>query len=224
MQPVATEPIKVFLVDDHKAVLWGLQRLIESAVPLMAVAGVAANRAEMLAKLPSANPDVILLDLDLGDENSMDWMQELRGSTSARVLVLTGSNDPAVHHKAVARGARGVIHKQVRADVLLRAIEKVHLGEIWLDRAALGSVMENLASESARNSDANKADALTEKEREIIAAIVAEPGAGNKVIADKLGISDGTLRNHLSIIYSKLGVKGRIELYRYATNQEASPR
>lgn len=219
MNLVETKPIKVFLVDDHKTVLWGLERLIESAAPLMTIVGMAANCAELFAKLLSTTPDIILLDLDLGGENSLDCMEKLTHHTSAQILVLTGSSDPAVRQRAVMRGARGVIHKQVAADVLLRAIERVHHGEIWLDHAALGRVVATLANGNAPHQEAGKADALTKKEREIVATIATERGAQNKVIADKLSMSEHTLRNRLTTIYSKLGVKGRMELYLYATGQ-----
>ena len=219
MQLREVKPINVFLVDDHRTILWGLERLVESAAPHMAVVGIASNCAELFAKLSGAKPDVILLDLDLGGENSLDCLEELAQRTTAQVLVLTGSSDPEVHQRAVVRGARGVVHKQESADVLLRAIEKVHHGEIWLERAALGRVMATLARGPGKDPDAAKIGALTPKERQIVDTVVKEKGARNKLIADKLHMSEHTLRNHLTTIYSKLEVEGRMELYLYATSQ-----
>jgi len=218
MRAGGTRPINVFLVDDHQTILWGLERLIETATPSMAVVGKATSCAELFAQLIGANPDVILLDLDLNGENGLDYLHELGQQTAARVLVLTSANDPNVHQQAIMQGARGVVHKQEPADVILRAIEKVHGGEIWLDRASLGRVVTALARGQKSDPEAIKIATLTAKERQIIAMIMKEKGARNKVIAAKLHMSEHTLRNNLTTIYSKLEVTGRLELYLYATS------
>ena len=219
MQISDTKPINVFLVDDHKTVLWGLEQLVRSAAPRMAVVGTATSCAEMFAGLARTEPDVILLDLDLGGESGLDCLEKIGQQSAAMVLVLTGSSDPQIHQRAIVRGARGVVHKQQSADVILRAIEKVSGGEIWLDGANLGRVMTALASGKNADPEAAKIAELTAKERQIVAAVVTEKVARNKVIAGKLHMSEHTLRNHLTNIYSKLEVEGRMELYLYATNQ-----
>lgn len=217
MQLIETKTINVFLVDDHKTVLWGLERLIESTTPQMSVVGMAENCDELFAKLPAARPDVILLDLDLGGTTSLDSLEKLTSGSPARVLILTGSNDPAVHQHAVVHGARGVVHKQVAAEVLLRAIQKVYQGEIWLDRNTLGQVLTALSNGDKKSAQTSKLDLLTAKERQIVSAIVEEKGARIKVIADKLHMSEHTMRNHLTAIYDKLDVAGRMELYLFAS-------
>lgn len=221
MQITQTKTIDVFLVDDHKTVLWGLERLIESTSPQMNVVGTAENCDELLAKLPVARPDVILLDLDLGGTSSLDCLKKLTTSTPAQVLILTGSNDPAVHQHAVVQGARGVIHKQVAAEVLLRAIQKVYQGEIWLDRNTLGQVLTTLSNGTKKSSETMKLDLLTAKEHQIVAMIVDEKGARSKVIADRMHMSEHTLRNHLTSIYEKLEVTGHLELYLFAAEHLA---
>jgi len=218
MQPGVASAIKVFLVDDHLTILWGLERLIESATPGMAVVGQASNRAELFARVPGASPDVILLDLDLNGEKALDFLEELNQQSPARVLVLTGTSDPLVHQQAIIQGARGVIHKQEPASTILRAIERVHDGEIWLDRHSVGHVLQALARGQKADPEASKIAALTPKERHIIDMLMNEKGARNKVLADKLHMSEHTLRNHLTAIYSKLQVAGRLELYLYATS------
>lgn len=221
MQLIETKTINVFLVDDHKTVLWGLERLIESTSRQMSVVGMAENSDELFAKLPAAKPDVILLDLDLGGISSLGCLEKLTAGAPARVLTLTGSNDPAVHQHAVVHGARGVVHKQVAAEVLLRAIQKVHLGEIWLDRNTLGQVLTTLAHGDKKSSEAIRLDLLTAKERQIVAMIVEEKGARIKVIADKMHMSEHTMRNHLTSIYDKLEVAGRMELHLFAAEHLA---
>lgn len=221
MQGKETKTINVFLVDDHKTVLWGLERLVESTSPQMCVVGMAGNCDEMFVKLPAARPDVILLDLDLGGISSLGCLEKLTATVPARVLILTGSNDPAVHQHAVVHGARGVIHKQVAAEVLLCAIRKVHLGEIWLDRNTLGQVLTTLARGEKRSREAIKLDLLTAKERQVVATIVEEKGARIKGIADRMHISEHTMRNHLTSIYEKLEVAGHMELYLFAAQHFA---
>lgn len=222
MQAGGNKPINIFLVDDHRTILWGLERLIETATPSMAVVGKATTRAELFSQLAATNPDVILLDLDLNGENGLECLDELGRQTAARVLVLTSTSDPNVHQQAIMQGARGVVHKQEPADVILRAIEKVHGGEIWLDRASLGRIVTALSRGQKTDPEVVKIATLTPKERQIIAMIMKEKGARNKVIAAKLHMSEHTLRNNLTTIYSKLEVTGRLELYLYATTHRLS--
>jgi DNA-binding NarL/FixJ family response regulator len=176
MQPGVASAIKVFLVDDHLTILWGLERLIESATPGMAVVGQASNRAELFARVPGASPDVILLDLDLNGEKALDFLEELNQQSPARVLVLTGTSDPLVHQQAIIQGARGVIHKQEPASTILRAIERVHDGEIWLDRHSVGHVLQALSRGQKADPEASKIAALTPKERHIIDMLMNEKG------------------------------------------------
>ena len=219
MQISDAKPINVFLVDDHRTILWGLEQLVQSAAPRMAVVGTATSCAEMFAGLARTEPDVILLDLDLGGESGLDCLEKIGQQSAAMVLVLTGSSDPQIHQRAIVRGARGVVHKQQSADVILRAIEKVSGGEIWLDGATLGRVITALASGKNADPEAAKIAELTAKERQIVTTVVTEKAARNKAIADKLHMSEHTLRNHLTTIYRKLEVAGRMELYLYATSQ-----
>lgn len=212
-------PIRVFLIDDHRTVLWGLERLIESAKPQMEVVGSAANCADALELLDRASPDVILLDLDLGNEAGLDAIAPLIAKSEAKILVLTGLRDTSAHDKAVLAGARGVVQKEASAETILTAIGKVHEGQLWLDRAATGRIFVEFSRKGApqpADPQQVKIASLTEREREIIAVTVANAGATAKVIAEKLHIAEHTLRNHLTAIYDKLGVANRLELFAYA--------
>lgn len=216
---IAKDPIRVFVVDDHRAMLWGLERLIESAAPLLQLVGTAANRDELMARLHEARPDVVLLDLDLGGDDASEALPDLLRESEAQILVFTGSRDPGVHQRVMMHGARGVVQKEEGADVVIAAIEKVHAGEIWLDRSTMGKVFGALAGggeRAPRDPETAKIAGLTVRERQIIAAAIQNKGAGNKTIADRLYISEHTLRNHLSVIYRKLGIRGRLELFIYA--------
>lgn len=206
------DTIDVFLVDDHKCVVWGLERLIGGEQPRMRVAGKAHNRRDALAGVRAARPDVILLDLDLGADNGLDLLPDLAAGKAA-VIVLTGSRDGNALARAVSLGARGIVAKNEPADILLRAIDRVHHGELWLERATMTRMLDTL--KHGRDADADL-DALTPKERRIVAAVVEHRGANSREIAARLFISDHTLRNHLTTIYRKLDVRNRVELVMHA--------
>jgi two-component system nitrate/nitrite response regulator NarL len=213
------ETIRVMLVDDHQTMLWGLSKLIESENPRMAVVGTAQTASEALAKIGQLCPDVILLDLDLGGSSAIDLLPALQSYPQSRVLIFTGERDQAKLDMAVFQGARGILRKDAPAELVLKAIEKTAEGEIWLDRGTLGRVFsEFMAPKAAEKPDpeAAKKASLTARERKIIHVVVQGNGALNKTLAQRLFISDHTLRNHLTSIYQKLGVNNRLELYVYA--------
>lgn len=214
------KPIRVMIVDDHKSILWGLERLVESASPRMVVTGTAASCAEMLSVVVTARPDVILLDLDLDGQNSADSLPDLLRLTNAQVLILTGGRDFAFHQAALMKGARGVIGKDENADVLLHAIERVYAGEVWVNRMMMGKLLESMSANAGNGQSADpeavKIASLTPREREIVGAIVRSRGGKSLEIADSLHISEHTLRNHLTLIYEKLGVRNRLDLFAYA--------
>jgi len=211
--------IRVLLVDDHRTLLWGLQRLIESAQPRMTVVGVARSAEEMLTQAERLEFDVVLLDLDLAGHNVANDLPELMRRTRAHVLVLTAERDPDVHEAAVVQGARGVLCKDEPPDVILKAIERVHAGEVWINRNMMGRVLGLMASQQrtpARGLEHERIATLTVREREVVTAVVSQRGAKGVAIAEALNIGESTLRNHLTVIYDKLGLHNRIELFVYA--------
>jgi DNA-binding NarL/FixJ family response regulator len=213
------EPIRVFLIDDHRSILWGLERLVNSGQPKMQVVGSATSCAEAFSLLDSTKPDVILLDIDLGAEDGIVQLPALTARSHAKILILTGVRDKAVHDSAVLAGASGVVEKETSAEIILTAIQKVHEGEIWLDRAATGRAFLALSRESAEqksNPDQANIATLTDREREVVAVTALNAGANAKTLADLLFISEHTLRNHLTSIYDKLGVANRMELFVYS--------
>jgi DNA-binding NarL/FixJ family response regulator len=222
--PIAVRPIRVLLADDHGVMLWGLRQLIESNRPLMVVAGTATSCRELLAHTALAHTDVVLLDLGLCDGRALESVPKLVNDAGVQVVVLTGELNPARHRDAVLRGARGIVLKSDPTDNILRAIERVHAGEVWMDGSLMSlllGAMPGVASKrsSLQNEIARRHHSLTSKEREVIQAMVQHRGAKSLVVADALGMSEHTLRNHLTVIYSKLGVKGKLNLYAYAIEQ-----
>ena len=116
-------PIRVLLVDDHEHVLWGLTKLIDGETPRMAVTGTARTMAQALAAVVDKRPDVVVLDLFLGREDSLDQLPALRASGAA-LVVLTGARDAEIHRRAMQRGALTVVLKEEPAEVLLHEIER----------------------------------------------------------------------------------------------------
>ena len=224
MSELSQKPIRILLVDDHQSFLWGMVKLIESDSPNLKVMGIASDIAEALAILEREQPDVILLDIDLRGVNSLDSMPLLRNATSAMVLILTGVRDAETQDRAVLAGARGVVQKEAPAELILKAIKKVYEGEIWLDRAATGRIFSKLLDQSNNEAspEATKIASLTPREREIIDVMTKQGHSTNKQIAVHLNMSEHTLRNHLSSIYSKLEVENRLELVMYAVKHHIS--
>jgi DNA-binding NarL/FixJ family response regulator len=210
----ATPPIRILIVDDHSVVRAGLRMLIDQN-PGMRVIGLAGNRSEALALAASGQPDLILLDILLGDEDGLSILPELREiAKEARVLVLTGLRGYESQRRAMLAGAMGVVLKEHAAEVLIKAINKVHQGEVWLDRSLMGSVLDEMTQPPEIDSEAAKIASLTDREREVI-ALIAE-GLRNKQIGERLFISETTVSHHLSSVFSKLEVSDRLELVIYA--------
>jgi DNA-binding NarL/FixJ family response regulator len=212
-------PIRILLVDDHRSVLWGLEKLIEGENPRMEVAGKATTSVEALLLLDSTRADIILLDIDLGGENGIHAIPALISKSSSKVLVLTGSRDSAVHDSAVLAGAMGVVEKGEPADIILKAIQKVHEGQVWLNRTATGRVFQEMSRSKVAGTldpEQRKIATLTPRERQIVAEIGSDAAASSRVIAERLRISEHTLRNHIASIYEKLQMSSRLELFAYA--------
>ena len=209
----APAPLRIMIVDDHEVVRAGLRMLIDSE-PGMEVVALASNRKESLAAATKESPDLILLDLDLGGENALTFITELKETAkNARILILTGLNDSSTHRRAIKLGAMGVVLKDQAAEVLINAIRKVHSGEVWIDRAMVGDVLTEMVR-GGPDPASLQIDSLTDRERQVI-KLIAE-GLRNKQIGERLYISETTVTHHLSSIFSKLGVSDRLELVIFA--------
>jgi two-component system, NarL family, nitrate/nitrite response regulator NarL len=218
--------IRLLLVDDHKSFSDGLAMLINTNKSVMEVVGKASNRREALNLATRVKPDIVLLDVDLGEDNGLEMLPEINAATDAKVIILTGAVDPEIHQAAILRGAQGVLLKTDPAQVILKAIEKVYKGEVWISNDTLNRVLGQLTQQRTGfgkkeiDPEEQKIASLTAREREIIRVLANDESSTNKEIADRLFISDSTLKNHLTTIYSKLEVKNRIDLLKYALNHK----
>jgi DNA-binding NarL/FixJ family response regulator len=209
-----TRPITIMIVDDHVVIRSGLRMLIEYDQRMQVVAQ-AGNKAEALERAASERPDVIVLDLVLGDEDGLSFLPELcQASPTSRVLVLTGVQNPDAHRRAIRRGAMGIVLKEHAADQLLKAIMKVNDGEVWIERSMMGSMIQEFNKPAMVDPEIAKIESLTDREREVI-GLIGE-GLKNKQVGERLFISETTVTHHLSSVFSKLEVSDRLELIIYA--------
>jgi DNA-binding NarL/FixJ family response regulator len=164
------QPIRIMLIDDQVIVREGLRLLLESQ-PGLNVVGDAATCKEAIALAQVEQPDVILLDLDLGDSHGLTCLTDLLAvAPKTKVLILTGVYDLDVHHAAISNGAMGIVRKLEAGDVLVKAIRKVSAGEVWLDGVLMARVLSDLwntrtpAAEAAAAAPANH---ISDKERQV---------------------------------------------------------
>jgi two-component system, NarL family, nitrate/nitrite response regulator NarL len=210
--------IRVLLVNSHQIVLWGLEKLINAESPNMEVVGKATNGHDAAHEAREKKPDVLLLDLCLAGEKCSPLISDLLGEGPFHIIIFTEFHDQATIDEAVLRGARGVVYKEEPPHQIIKAIEKVHAGELWLGRSATGRLFINCVrpAQTPPDSTTKKINALTRKERAIMGAFATQAGASNKKIAQKLCISEQTLRNHLTSIFSKLEITNRFDLFMFA--------
>jgi len=219
LKQLSVQPIRVLLVDDQQIVLWGLEKLIDSELR-MEVVGTATNIPDAKRLVMEKQPNIIILNIYLDDIDCVSHIPDFSNNGNTRVVIFTETHDKEVIDRAILSGARGVVHRKESMQTILRAVEKIHNGELWLDRITTGRVfLQNTRMREKVSPDANteKITMLTRKECMILRAFSdGTGGEQNKQIAAKLCMSEHTLRNHLTSIFSKLGIKNRFSLFTYA--------
>jgi two-component system nitrate/nitrite response regulator NarL len=213
---VSRSSIRIIILDAHTLVRDGLRAFLESK-PGMLVVGQAGDQTQALEIAKRAKPDIILLELNLG-ESTLDFIPELLAAAkSARLILVTSVMDASTHYQAIQFGAVGIVSKEQPADILRKAIDKVYAGQAWLDRSttaqALTRMSRSHSNGKSHDEDSNIA-ALSPREREVIEALCR--GLKNQDIADSLSLSETTVRHHLTSVFAKLHVSDRLELIVYA--------
>ncbi len=206
-------PIRVLIADDHPVVRQGLQTFL-GVQDDIEVAGEAADGAETVERAAELEPDVILLDLKMPGLDGVGVLEELRArGIGARALILTSAAGAAAVGPAMRAGAAGYLYKDVDPEALVRAIRTAADGNLVLAPEAAGP----LAAPGAAEAQTRGAGALTGRERQVL-ALVAQ-GRSNREIARELGVSEKTVKTHVSSVLAKLGVQDRTQAAVYAVRR-----
>lgn len=217
-------PIRVLIVDDQNLFRDGLANLLNSE-PGIQVIGCTDAILPTLEAIRHLRPDIALIGWPASSANSQkvfSLIQETRSRT--RVIMLVNDEVKEDFVEAVRQGCCGIVPRDTSTEMLIKSIRKVHAGEFWLDRMTTADVIRRLAKKAAgQTGPGNTAarlglreqgSALSQREREIV--VLVAQGFKNKEMAERMFISEQTVKNHLHNIFDKLGVSDRLELALYA--------
>jgi NarL family two-component system response regulator LiaR len=231
--PKAKETIRVLIVDDHAVVRQGLRTFLElqdavstddpSAMPIEVVAE-AANGVEAVDLARRLQPDVVLLDLVLPEMDGIEATPKiLDESPHSRVIILTSFGEEDKVFPAIRAGAQGYLLKDIAPNDLVQAVRAVYLGQVQLHPEVARKLMSAVAAkeESPASQPTARFEELTERELEVLRLIAS--GCNNREIADKLVISDKTVKTHVSSILSKLHLEDRTQAAIYALRHGLAP-
>ena len=218
MNASSSDQVRIVLADDHRMFREGLRRLLD-AEPDLVVIGEAGNAEEAVALTLGQEPDILLLDVAMPDDCGISVIEQITAASKAtRVILVTGAIDDSELLRALHLGARGFVLKESGATQLLESIRAVHSGEYFVGRECMANLMTAIRSLSASNRARNRSKprdfGLTLRERQIVAAVVE--ACQNREIAEKLAISEKTVKHHLTNIFDKVGVSNRVELALFA--------
>jgi len=200
--------IRVVLVDDHPIVLQGLQHLFERQADFEVVS-CCEDAAAAIEAVRAQHPDVLVLDLRMPGANGLDVLRTMCNERiPCRTVLLTAAITEEQVLEAVKLGAAGLVLKESPPDTLVSCVRRVHQGEQWIDQDTVSRAFRAVLDREAAAREASLT--LTPREIEIV-RMVAQ-GLRNKAIAERLSISEGTVKVHLHNIYEKFGVDGRLEL------------
>ena len=199
--------INVMLVDDQNLVRKGVRSLLELSEEIEVVAE-ASDGAEAIRMIPEAEPDVVLLDMRMPGLSGIDVLRELsQNNALPPTIILTTFDDDEVVLAGIKLGARGYLLKDVALADLVNAIKTVSEGGSIVKPAVTQRLLKGLANLQNDFSSLDRPDPLTDRETEILRLMAG--GYSNKEIANSLGVAEGTVKNHVSNILSKMGVRDR---------------
>jgi two-component system nitrate/nitrite response regulator NarL len=215
--------IRVLIADDSSLFRDGLSNLV-SAQPDLHVAGTVDSAATANEQIRLLKPDVVLLGWSASAPASQRIFAAVQDAKlQTRIIMMVSDDGKEDFVEAIRLGCSGIVPKTTSTELLLKSIRKVYAGEIWLDRMSTADVIRRLSKKGAGNVGARQGlreqgAALSTREREIVGLIAQ--GFKNKDMAERLFISEQTVKNHLHNIFDKLGVSDRLELALYAIHHK----
>ena len=199
--------IRVMLVDDQNLVRKGVRSLLELSQEIEVIAE-ASDGVEAIRTIPEIGPDVVLLDMRMPGKSGLDVLQQLSSDgTLPPTIILTTFDDDEMVLAGIKAGAKGFLLKDVSLEELVGAIRTVSQGGSMVKPAVSERLLKGLENLHTDFSSLDRPDPLTERETEILRLMAG--GYSNKEIANSLGVAEGTVKNHVSNILSKMGVRDR---------------
>jgi len=220
---MAATPIRVLIADDHPVVRIGLRNMLQAEANIKLVAE-AKDGVEALHMVRTLRPDILLLDLAMPKMPGLEALRELTADNGGetRTIVLTGQIDKRQILEALQLGARGVVLKDAVTAHLSACIRAVMQGQYWLEGRPVQNLVQVLRDLTAQTAPPpRKTFGLTARELEVVGLITE--GSTNKHIAETFGISEETVKRHLTNIFNKIGVGNRLELALFALNHNLLP-
>lgn len=203
----------ILIVDDHEVVRLGLKALLERH-PQFEVVGEAGTAKEAIEQVARLHPDVVLMDIRLPGSSGIEACEEITHNfPGTKVVMLTSYAEDEMLFSAIRAGASGYILKQIGGEDLIRALESVGRGEAPLDPAVTQRVFQEVRR-AVKDEEASAFANLSQQERHVL--MLVSEGRTNREIAKALFLGEGTVRNYVSSILSKLGVSNRAEAAAYA--------
>ena len=219
---VTSKPVRLVIAEGHEIVLLGLERFL-SSLEDFTVVSTATDGPGSLAAIRAHRPDVAILDIRLPAESGLEVAGAImREGLPTRIVLVGETINDRESLEALRLGIHGLMLKEMAPRLLVQCIRKVHAGGHWVEQESLRRTVQNLLREEALPRLASPSLTLAEVR---VAGVVAQ-GARNKEIADNLGVSESTIKNHLHNIYTKLNLSGRGELarwYRTVPHPNGSP-
>jgi len=204
---------RIILVDDHEVVRLGLKALLDHHIQFEVI-GEAATAKEALELVEKLRPDLVLMDIRLPGSSGIEACEQITSRfPDSKVVMLTSYADDEMLFSAIRAGASGYVLKQIGGDDLIRALEAVGRGEALLDPAVTQRVFQEVRR-AVKEEESAAFATLSQQERHVL--LLVSEGKTNREIAKSLFLGEGTVRNYVSSILSKLGVSNRAEAAAYA--------